>query len=159
MNEPQSSRASAAWRCRGKPHLAEAAQTNFRDAQPCFDAAALLRARVDQSFSARSAGNANVEYRGVAPQRSRQFGGASIDAYGPDIAQWSASSTRAMIFRARSPAQARAKSTVAPEPSTVHTGSPAAICVPRAIGRPPNPANPLACERQHRAGRRRFQPL
>ncbi len=35
-----------------------------------------------------------------------------------------------MIFSARSLAQARAKSTVAPKPSTVHTGSPAAICVP-----------------------------
>ena len=35
-----------------------------------------------------------------------------------------------MIFRARSLAQARAKSTVAPEASTVHTGSPAAMRVP-----------------------------
>ena len=74
-----------------KPHRAEPAQTDFRDAQPGFDAAALLRAGVDQGFPERPAGDADVQDCGVAAERSRQFGGASIDAYGLSVAQGSAS--------------------------------------------------------------------
>ena len=43
-----------------KPRRAEPAHTDFRDAQPGFDAAALLRAGVNQGFPARPAGNAEV---------------------------------------------------------------------------------------------------
>ena len=45
---------------RRQPHRAKPAHTDFRDAQPGFDAAAPLRARVDQGFPARPAGNAEV---------------------------------------------------------------------------------------------------
>ena len=74
-----------------EPHRAKPAHADFRDAQSRFDAAALLRARVDQGFPERPAGDAEVQYCGVAAERRRQPGRAPIDAQGLDIAQCSAS--------------------------------------------------------------------
>jgi hypothetical protein len=76
---------------RRKSHRAKPAHTDFRDAQPGVDAAAPLCAGVNQGFPERPAGNAEVQYCGVASERGREFGSAPIDAYGLDIAQYSAS--------------------------------------------------------------------
>ncbi len=45
---------------RRKPHGAKSAHTDFRDAQPSFEAAALAGAGVDQGFSERPVDNAEV---------------------------------------------------------------------------------------------------
>jgi hypothetical protein len=66
-------RPGPARRCaiRGKPYSAEAAEADLRDAQTGFDAAASVRAGVNQGFAERSQRKAKVQDCGVAAQRGR----------------------------------------------------------------------------------------